>query len=367
MKNLFVYALGVVCLSSCERPQGRMCVARGTRILTPTGWRYVETLKYGDAIVSVCESTLKRSVSRLISIAHSVREVTTLRTEMGEIKTTPDHPLFDPETKTYVAAENWATGHRARLLRVDVSAPIVSVPIHPNESRVETADVFDLTVESHHQNFVANGVLVHNKSIAPSCIAADGTEHHMGERCELDTCVSASYRCIGDVTTDAPNAQPGRPVATCICNDKPTAKQTMKEPNSNASNSAPSTSPVRDSNNTGGDIDKASVMKGEWKITRVEDTTVPDESTLKLSYDGGVTMSIFGGCNTMVVKPLFSPTSFKFMNPSVSSEACSGAALELESKLFATVARTDLLQISNDTATFSDQMFKVLFVAKKLP
>ncbi|MHB8876314.1 MAG: hypothetical protein ACYC8T_21690 [Myxococcaceae bacterium] len=86
---------------------------------------------------------------------------------------TTDHPLYDPILREWAVAGDWALRKRSALwlLGEDGFAP----------SRLTEAaqfagveEVFDLQVEHPPHNFIANGVLVHNKPRRENCLLLDG-------------------------------------------------------------------------------------------------------------------------------------------------------------------------------------------------
>ncbi|MFN7134444.1 MAG: Hint domain-containing protein [Myxococcales bacterium] len=150
-----------VAFGACGFPFG--CIARGALIATPRGPRRIEELAVGDDIFSVDESQRTLVPATITAVRALQRECASLATESGAaLKLTTDHPIFDPVAKVYAPAGDWVLKHRTTLLvlRGEVLVPdrVTSV-----SDFVSTDEVFDLTVDSAHHNFVANGVLVHNK------------------------------------------------------------------------------------------------------------------------------------------------------------------------------------------------------------
>ncbi len=132
----------------------------------------MESLKLGDEVLCVDPETGERAVARLSGIRTSRREC--LEFSLGEstLRCTADHPLYDPEAKVWADAGDWALGRRTVLLRVpeDDEAPLERLRPMAN-AVVRLQEVFDLTVDHPLHNFVADGVLVHNKSPPRPCNA----------------------------------------------------------------------------------------------------------------------------------------------------------------------------------------------------
>ena len=143
--------------SSCS------CVAEGTPVLTPAGWRPVELLRIGDEIFAY-DVAAQRLVPTLIShVRSSVRECMMLETAEHQLVCTPDHPVYCPRDEVYADAGDWALGRRPDVLVVQTDQ---RASVRPARASVHMGlrKVFDLTVEHALHNFVAAGLLVHNKS-----------------------------------------------------------------------------------------------------------------------------------------------------------------------------------------------------------
>jgi hypothetical protein len=152
------------------------CVAKGTRVRTKRGERLVEALEVGDEVTCVDPVTQARVSSTLTATRTAHRECVTLQTSRGALRCTTDHPLYDPDSTTWADAGDWALGKRTALLWVpeDDTAPLERVVVQPGAS-VTLEQVFDLTVEHELHDFVANGLLVHNKSPPrPRCLVDGG-------------------------------------------------------------------------------------------------------------------------------------------------------------------------------------------------
>jgi len=159
------------------------CVARGSRVKTPTGPRPIEDLKVGDEIVVADPETGLTAVSRLEAVIMSTRECGTFRFSGRALSVTSDHPLYDPLARGFFPAGDWLLGLRTHLYEItDAGAAAVRVETFETFSRVD--DVFDLTVAHEWHTFIAEGVLVHNKQPA-SCSIPDGGFTTLGTADEL--------------------------------------------------------------------------------------------------------------------------------------------------------------------------------------
>ncbi|MDP1823315.1 MAG: Hint domain-containing protein [Archangium sp.] len=169
MKTPLVALLGSLSLAAC-------CIARGTLVSTPRGRRPVEDLIEQDTVWSVDPATGERFASHVVAIARATREVMRLTGEGFSLTCTTDHPLYDPTAKSWSPAGDWVLGTRSDLLLVtDDGAPPRVVTVHTREVSAGLAEVTDLTVEHELHDFVAGGVLVHNKSpVRHSCVVVSG-------------------------------------------------------------------------------------------------------------------------------------------------------------------------------------------------
>jgi hypothetical protein len=141
------------------------CVSEGALVSTPLGPRPIERLRSGDAVWAVDPRTGQRVPARITAIRSATRECLALCVGGGALHCTPDHPIYCPSSSTYVPAVSFLHGKAREVLAVDDEGTRVA-PVEAVRTDVGLRRVFDLTVESEHHSFVADGVLVHNKSYA---------------------------------------------------------------------------------------------------------------------------------------------------------------------------------------------------------
>lgn len=143
---------------------GFFCVAEGSLVRTPRGERPIEALAVGDPVFAY---DLERAawVSAPIEGIRQSTEVTFgLRVEGKELLVvTPTHPIYSPRLGKYVPARRWETHELSEVLHVAADGRATPAQVSV-EAVAGTRRVFDLTVGSAQHNFVADGVLVHNKS-----------------------------------------------------------------------------------------------------------------------------------------------------------------------------------------------------------
>ena len=168
MKKLLLGA--ALSVSACIPPG---CIARGARVRTPRGTRPIEDLEVGDEVLCVDPELAVTHVTRITWRRVVTRECLTLSFDGGALQCTSDHPLYCPASKGWHPAGDWALGKRTQLLHVgDDGQRVVEVTSVSTFSGVH--DVFDFTVEHELHNFVADGVLVHNKQPPPQECADGG-------------------------------------------------------------------------------------------------------------------------------------------------------------------------------------------------
>ena len=163
MQRLLVGA-ATLAVSSCS------CIARGTRIRTPRGERMIEELTVGDSVVCVALSTGALVAANLLATRMATRECIALGFGEGQLIATSDHPLYCPMTREWAPAGDWALGQRTHLLRVTREG-VAPIAVERSSIFAGVRDVFDLSVDHPFHNFVANGVLVHNKKYSRVCTA----------------------------------------------------------------------------------------------------------------------------------------------------------------------------------------------------
>jgi hypothetical protein len=171
------------------------CVARGTKVSTPRGPRRVEELAVGDELIAVNPDTGERAPTVLVAVRAAQRECGALRVAGSTLTVTSDHPLFDPGTGRFHPAGDWLTGARTQLLTFD-GARLREVAVDGRQAFVSVEQVFDLSVAHAWHTFVAEGVVVHNKS--PLGLGGlDCTLSENGQRIRADSRSDIPCRCAG--------------------------------------------------------------------------------------------------------------------------------------------------------------------------
>ncbi|MDB4929482.1 MAG: extracellular repeat protein [Myxococcaceae bacterium] len=194
-------ALSTACSSETS------CVARGALVATPKGRRPVEELALGDEVTAVDPASGERVTATLVGIRRAMRECITLTGEGFSLTCTTDHPLYDPSEGRWAPAGDWALGARSALLFVPQEGHPRAAQVTGRSSSVRLSEVFDLTVDHALHNFVADGVLVHNKSRPLEiCAYPDAGSSYESAPCTCSTGGSGATVC----------SAPGG-VAVCVC------------------------------------------------------------------------------------------------------------------------------------------------------
>lgn len=163
---LAVLALLTLTLIGCGGG-GLACVREGTLIGTPSGDIAIEKLKRGDQVWRV-DSTGKREVGTVVNIqSGSTRELVRIFEVGGSaiVEATPNHFIATPKGW----AQAWALNESTRVISgkgEEVAVKTLAIKT--------AAKVYDLLV-SPGENYIAGGILVHNKSVAPPAQAAECT------------------------------------------------------------------------------------------------------------------------------------------------------------------------------------------------
>ncbi|MHC4959830.1 MAG: Hint domain-containing protein [Planctomycetota bacterium] len=152
------------------------CIARGTPIATPEGPVAVEELAVGDAVYSFDARAGRVVPARITAIRKAVRPCIRLEAPSGRwIRATRDHPFLTADGSYRPAASVSSVRTADELLPV---RRLAERGLH---------DVYDLTVDGPHHNFIAAGFVVHNKSFVPRVDAVILSVEHAasGTRAEV--------------------------------------------------------------------------------------------------------------------------------------------------------------------------------------
>jgi len=152
------------------------CFVTGTLVLTPTGYIAIEELQKGDTVLSYnhdlqkgVEANFSPLVEANIAAVVSRKVNGMMRVELAggtTIQVTREHPFYAPDESRYKPIGEFKHGERlGRIGRDDKLETIVVTGIEAVRGEFT---VYNLSVESSHHNYVAAGVLVHNKTQTPT-------------------------------------------------------------------------------------------------------------------------------------------------------------------------------------------------------
>ncbi len=175
------------------------CVARGASVHVPGGRRRIEAIRVGDVVLAVDPETCTTHEGRVSAVRSVERETLLLVFRGGTLRLTSDHPVYCPRERVWAPAGDWGIGARRHLLLVE-DDETREVTVERAEVRGEVREVFDLTVDHPLHNFVANGVLVHNKSPLERECTVNGAMTRDYEQCSCDGGGIGSVACSADGT-----------------------------------------------------------------------------------------------------------------------------------------------------------------------
>lgn len=153
------------------------CFGAGTRIATPSGDVAIEDLRIGHQVLAFDEQSGAVVVSTVTAVFRHEQGLPGLLTlDDGRVlRVTAEHPIYSQTTRSYrPAAELQVADDLLRLLPSDAG------PARPHSAQLEPTrlgqpwaplpdaeTVYNIAVATH-ENYFADGLLVHNKSPTPS-------------------------------------------------------------------------------------------------------------------------------------------------------------------------------------------------------
>ncbi len=170
MKKIRTNLMSIVVLSAlvsllgCTGDPLTYCIAEGTQIATPTGQLLIEKLQVGDIVYSYNIATSSLEPSKVMFIKKSNQLCYQFRVSDNiRLTATSSHPFYSPQTGKYELAEKWVEKELTQFAFINQNQSYISLPSN-SVVPVGKKIVYDITVESPHANFIANGFLVHNKT-----------------------------------------------------------------------------------------------------------------------------------------------------------------------------------------------------------
>ena len=161
-----VAAVGAVFMGFDEPPR-TSSFAAGTPILTSNGYVAIEELQEGDTVLSYDHNFQTRVEANIAAVVS--RQVNGLmRVELANgttIQVTREHPFYSPDEARYKPIGEFKPGER--LGRIGRDEKLETIVVTGIKAVRGEFTVYNLSVESSHHNYVAAGVLVHNKILPP--------------------------------------------------------------------------------------------------------------------------------------------------------------------------------------------------------
>lgn len=187
------------------------CVAAGTPVATPDGWRPIEALRPGDPIYAVDVATGALVPALVAHTRSATRECVAIVDDRGaELLVTADHPVYAVDHAAFVDAGHFVLGRARTLLVIDDLAPerrATPRPAGPGRTFAGVHEVLDLGVTGDHPTFIAGGVVVHNKTVdckaTPSFCSGTATDTAADTTTgTTDTTTSTATSTTDAATTD---------------------------------------------------------------------------------------------------------------------------------------------------------------------
>jgi hypothetical protein len=144
------------------------CFVAGTPVLTPNGYVAIEELGKGDTVFSYDHNFQKR-VEADISAIVSRKVNGLMRVELADgttIQVTREHPFYSPDESRYKPIGEFKPGEQ--LARISRDEKLKAIGVAGVKVVRGEFTVYNISVDSSHENYVAAGVLVHNKTPNPT-------------------------------------------------------------------------------------------------------------------------------------------------------------------------------------------------------
>jgi hypothetical protein len=123
-----------------------------------------EKLNIGDEIYSYDFSQGRLIPAKIVNIRKGNERCVRFYVNSGSsLEVSIEHPIYSPETGTYEKALRWQSTELSEFYTFSQEKPTTAILTSMEISREKIA-VYDITVDSPFGNFIANGILVHNKT-----------------------------------------------------------------------------------------------------------------------------------------------------------------------------------------------------------
>ncbi len=145
------------------------CFTCSMQVLTPSGYRRLDQLALGDEIMSWHEDQQRLVVNHVSAIHRAddvpFGELSAQNFQGISLQVTAEHPFLIPEESTY--REIGQIHATQFLLSIEVQNESCEIALVPRGEFVPKASgtVITFSVEAAPNNFIVNGIVVHNKPI----------------------------------------------------------------------------------------------------------------------------------------------------------------------------------------------------------
>lgn len=144
------------------------CFVAGTKVSTPSGDIPIEMLKAGDRVFSLNEKTGLVVPTTIKKVLHHKKRPLTMLKINNRIVTTQHHPLLSNGV--------WTKAKDLKLGDVLTGADNKPIPITEIVPVKTNEPVYNIEILDEHKNYLANGIVSHNKCPFLYGVNEDGTE-----------------------------------------------------------------------------------------------------------------------------------------------------------------------------------------------
>lgn len=167
MHNYWTSGIIAASLFSCEGTHQGSCFICGTLIKTKKGEKAIESIAVGDEIWSWNVNEKKMELRQVEHIHRTSSTKTYSIQTIGAyiMGVTGTHPIYCPTQKKWVLVKDLKEGDSILVWGEDGSLSRQSIQSIHTTHHTQPVPVYTLTIAGAEQNYFAQGVLVHNKSV----------------------------------------------------------------------------------------------------------------------------------------------------------------------------------------------------------
>jgi hypothetical protein len=172
----------------------------GTQISTPLGLKLIENINIGDEVYSVNLFTNELFKKKIID-KYKIPAKNTLNVSFNDgtnLIVTQEHPFWNPTIQSYEKIKYFNVGDKVLSIKNSISKILAITSITPL-TLYDGQPVYNLHVDGEFNNYLANGILVHNKYAATTDAETDSFEDSAIET--ADTMMNNEDEVYTDLTT----------------------------------------------------------------------------------------------------------------------------------------------------------------------